>query len=100
MNYMKVGCFLAILFCLLANMSAMAGGRLITCTEQWNQSFVCLPDAVALVKNHIGRPIRIIGYSKAEQGAGWRNAAKFRRQLIDALIGEGIRVNKDLFKIG
>src|SRR5215208_3083898 len=98
MSYRKARCFLVIWLCLLINTGVMASTRLITCREQGDQTFVCLPDAVELVKNHLGEPIRIIGYSDTKHGEGFRIAAKFRRQLIDALEGQGIKVDESLFK--
>lgn len=99
MNNKKAGRFLVILFYLIANVSAVAAGRLITCVEQRNQMFVCLPDAIEQVKNQpSGKHIRIVGYSQDTPGEGKRIAIKFKQQLINGLKEQGIQVDESLFR--
>lgn len=101
MSYRKAGCFLVILFCMLTNLSALASTRLISCRpDRDDEKFVCLNDAVAEVKPNLGKYIYIVGYGNAQRVpcSGRRIANLFRRQLLDAIEGQGIQVDESLVR--
>lgn len=106
MNHKKAACFLVVLFGLLGNAGAINSAnsnRLISCrADRKNQKYICIKDAVAEAKGHIrnGSTIYIVAYGKGGSEKtrcdGDRIAASFRRQLINAMVLEGISVDGSL----
>lgn len=97
MNYRKVICFLVILFFLLENVNTIASNRLITCVKRGNQYFVCVGDAVEIVKNHLDKTIRIVGYGERTDDEGQRLANECKSWLIDELKKKGVSFNVNQF---
>ena len=100
MNCKKAGYLLLILLCLPAHLIAQEQNqnrtRLISCPgNRDNQRFVCLNDAVAIVKGHLGEKIQVVGYKLSNSK---RLAEEFKQQLISALKEARLDVDESLFE--